>query len=127
MKREIKRLLVVAAGVWLLTGCCWTDHSKTIKKVAEPMAKELERFYMEHKRFPTDKERDAMLEKVGCKVDRSMCKYKNKNFVLKKRKTDNYYDLIIRYENTYCPIYLNYNGKVDNIGCLQKPCIDLGQ
>lgn len=123
----LKILLLTIVTLFTTTGCCWTDHSREIKKIAVPMAKELEHFYKKEKRFPTIKERDKMLERVGCKMDKDVCKYKNKNFILKERTIVNYYDLIVTYENTYCPIYLNYHAKVDNIECLQNPCIDMGQ
>ena len=125
MKRKI--ILLVLTALAILNSCCWTDHSEEIKKIAVPMAKELEHFYEKEKRFPKIEERDRMLEKVGCKMDRGVCKYKNKNFRLKERTIANYYDLIITYENTYCPIYLNNHANVDKIGCLQNPCIELGQ
>ena len=127
MKREIKRLLVVAAGVWLLTGCCWTDHSETIKKVAEPMAKELERFYMEHKRFPTDKERDAMLERVGCKVSGDVCRYKGKKMIIHNRKKSYNYKIRIDLENTGCFFGISKSGQHMNVLCSNAPCVDLGQ
>jgi len=110
-----------------MTGCCWTDHSKIIKEVAEPMAKSLEQFYKKEKRFPTIEERDIMLEKVGCEVHGNVCTYKLKDISLKERVVTNYYDLIMMYQNTYCPLYLNNNATVDKIGCLQKPCLDIGQ
>ena len=125
--KHIKLLALSIATLWTVTGCCWTDHSKMIKEVAEPMAKHLEQFYKKEKRFPTIEERNRMLEKVGCEVHGNVCTYKLKDISLKERTVTNYYDLIMMHQNTYCPLYLKSNATVDKIGCLQKPCIDMGQ
>jgi len=73
MKKYCKYILILLSIY--LNGCCWTDHSDTIKKVAVPMQKELEKFYTKNRRFPTAKERDEMLEKVGCKMEGNVCVY----------------------------------------------------
>jgi len=72
MKTNLKYLLIPPI-LYLLQGCCWTDHSEEIKKVAVPMQKELEKFYTENKHFPTTQERDEMLERVGCKMEGNVC------------------------------------------------------
>lgn len=128
--KSLKLLLISSITLLSLTGCCWTDHSETIKEVAEPMAKELESFYKEHKRFPTSKERDAMLLASGCrKVKNEKCIY-NGNIIdiERSRKTLNKeYDVLLTIDNTYCFFGLDKTGNKLNIGCMQQPCIKLGQ
>jgi hypothetical protein len=123
-----KTLLLTITALLTLNSCCWTDHSETIKEVAEPMLKELDAFYKKEKRFPTTKERNMMLEKVGCtKVEGNVCGYKNRNIVINEWRADNYYSIRMTYQNTYCSLYLNSDGSIDRLSCKQNPCIDIGQ
>jgi len=114
-----KLLLITIVTLFTMTGCCWTDHSKIIKEVAEPMAKELEHFYAKEKRFPTPKERDNILVKIDFDT------YENMSF--SESNANNYYSIRIIDENTYCSLYLYDTGKVNKVSCVQNPCIDIGQ
>ena len=126
--RLFKTTLLATITLFALTGCCWTDHSETIKQVAEPMLQELKIFYEKSRRFPTTQERDEMLEKVGCKVSGNTCNYRHKKITLQNWTADDYYNIRMTHNNTYCSLYLNNeNGTVDKLICRQEPCIDLGQ
>ena len=110
-----------------LYNCDTTDYSPLIKKVAIPMQQELENFYATKRRFPTTQERDAMLERVGCKMEGSVCLYEGvKMKVMSQVSTYDYnYDLIVK--NTYCTSFMNQKGKIYDIWCQNKPCISLKQ
>jgi len=82
MKTYLKYLLIPLI-IYLLQGCCWSDHSDTIKKVAVPMQQELENFYKENKRLPTMEERDVLLKKVGCKMQGNICIYRKEQIKIK--------------------------------------------
>lgn len=126
--RPIRILLLATMTLFVLSGCCWTDHSATIKEVAEPMLHELQDFYQKHKRFPTTQERDVMLEKVGCRVKGDRCEYKHKKMILQEWIAVDYYNIRMTYGNTYCSLYLNSkDGSVDKLICRQEPCIEFGQ
>jgi len=107
--------------------CDRTDYSPIIKKVAVPMQQELEKFYIKNKRFPTTKERDEMLGKVGCKIEGNVCVYEKDRIKVESQVTtyDYNYDLMI--ENTYCTSFMNSKGKIYDIWCQNKPCISLKQ
>ena len=47
------------------------------------MQQELEDFYAKNKRLPTLKERDVLLEKVGCKVEGNICIYGEERIKIK--------------------------------------------
>jgi len=129
--KDIQQLLIILVGMWMFTGCCWRDHSETIKKVVEPMAKELEYFYKVHKRFPTDKERDVMLESVGCKVKKRVCVYDGSNIKVKTRPLvyeGDSYNISFYIEKSYCQLFIDGNsGQVYSFKCGNLPCIELGQ
>ena len=123
-----KTLLLTTATLWTLTGCCWTDHSETIKEVAEPMLVELKTFYWKNKRFPSTKERNEMLEKVGCRVHDDMCLYHNKKIRLDEWTTNYDYKIRMTINNTYGNFNLyKDSGRVSDIRFYQKPCIKFGQ
>lgn len=115
----LKTLLLTTATLWTLTGCCWTDHSKEIKKIAVPIAKELEHFYAKEKRFPTPKERNNILATINFNI------YKDMTF--SESNANNYYSIRIMDENTYCSLYLYDNGEANTLNCHQNPCIKFGQ
>ena len=126
--RPIRILLLATMTLFVLSGCCWTDHSATIKEVAEPMLVELKTFYEKNKRFPTTQERDAMLEKVGCRVKGDRCMYHGKTIQLDVWRTNYDYKIRITLENTHGNFNLyKENGKVSDIRIYQKPCISLKQ
>jgi len=109
-------------------GYCWSDHSSTIKEIAEPMLKELEVFYKTNKRFPNTKERDVMLAKVGCEMKGDICFYSKGKVVIDKSSAYNGdYDFWTKIENTICFSGIYPNGRVRKVNCRTKPCIKLGQ
>jgi len=125
--KAFKIILLTIATLFTMTGCCWTDHSETIKEVADPMLMKLKQFYAEKKYFPNIEERNKILEKVGCKVNGDVCKYKGKKIALKMDETD--YDFTIDFgiSNSYCVLHYMKKTNRNVVNCNQKPCIDLGQ
>ena len=121
-----KTLLLTTAALWALTGCCWTDHSDTIKEVAEPMLVELKAFYWKNKRFPSIQERNEMLERAGCRVKGDFCTYK-KNSININSASGYDYSITFNNERTFCYIYLNLDGSAIEPSCHNASCIDLGQ
>ena len=114
-----------------LYNCDTTDYSPLIKKVAVPMQQELESFYATKRRFPTTQERDAMLERVGCKMEGSVCLYEGGRVKIISQESSCDYYIKFRVENTGCSLYLNNigreKGKVSRVRCGNKPCINLKQ
>jgi len=127
MKKTIK-LLFIPLSLYLLQGCCWTDHSDVIKEVAVPMQQELEKFYKENKRFPSTQERNEMLEKVGCKIERSSCVYERERITIIAYDTTNYqYKLKLRIENTGCYFGIQNSENHTSVSCANRACISLKQ
>ncbi len=125
LKTKLPLLVLVAT---LFIGCCdSTDYSKTIKKVAEPMLKELDVFYKKNKRHPTVKERDVMLKKVGCKMDGDECLYDGDKILVDTYSYDGEYTFGMTLEKTYCNFALQKNKKFTSVRCYNNPCIKLGQ
>ena len=124
--RLIKTLFLTMTVLFVLHGCCWSDHSATIKEVVEPMLHELQAFYQKHKRFPTAQERDAMLEKVGCRVKGDVCVHKRTVFNIDSGSGYDYF-ITFNYERTFCSVYLKPDGSVTEPSCHNEPCISLKQ
>ena len=125
--KQIRLLLATTVALWLLTGCCWTDHSETIKEVAQPMFKELKYFYAKNKRFPDIQERNKMLEKVGCKVNGDICRYDGKEMIVNMWEKSYNYRIRIDLENTGCLFGIQDDGQNDEVTCENSACIKLGQ
>ena len=112
----------------LFTGCCWTDHTDTIKEVAEPMLKELDAFYKKNKRFPNNKERDEMLVSSGCsKVKNEKCSYGWKSLQVKLNNRGYNYSMTLKYDHSYCRFGLFDDGKLMPSSCDKKSCISTHQ
>lgn len=130
---KIENVLFAIVTATLLTGCCWTDHSDTIKEVAEPMLKELEAFYKTNKRFPNTKERDVMLEKSGCKMKGDVCMFDGKELTIKSEETlTNGYDVKINYmkdneSKASCGFGLYSDGDLSTLICSKRFCLELRQ
>jgi len=128
--KNLKKILLTTLIVTLLTGCCWTDHSETIKKVAEPMREKLITFYKKSKRYPTREERDSMLKDVGCDINEND-KCSIGWHTLKVNKRDTYggrYRVQFTIENTTCGFSLYKDGDVGEIGkCIQGFCLHYGK
>jgi hypothetical protein len=124
---KIQNMLFAIVTATLLTGCCWTDHSDTIREVAEPMLKELDAFYKENKRHPNVKERDIMLKEVGCEMDGDECLYDGDKILIEAELYNKDYHMGMTLEKSYCYFYLNEDGSIDKISCYKNPCIKLGQ
>jgi len=127
MKTNLKYLLIPLT-LYLLQGCCWTDHSDVIKEVAVPMQKELEKFYKENKHFPTTQERDEILERVGCEMEGNVCVYGGERLTLIVHYNTRYqYKIRIDLENTGCYFGIQYNGNHTPVSCATSACISLKQ
>lgn len=126
----LKILLVTIVTLFTTTGCCWTDHSKVIKEVAEPMLKQLDTFYKKNKRHPNKEERDEMLLASGCsKVKNEECSYKWKKIRIDKSETSetNKFYMGLNYGDTYCYFGVYNNGELSQVSCDNSPCIDWGR
>ncbi len=122
-----KTLLLTAATLWTLTGCCWTDHSETIKEVAEPMLVELKAFYQKNHRHPNEEERNIMFEKAGCKIYGKTCSYKKRDLEIIIWDTSYDYAIRLDFENTGCFFAVTNAGNVTNVNCGNSACIKFGQ
>lgn len=122
-------LLISLIAILLLTGCCWTDYSKTIKEVAEPMREKIATFYKKNKRYPYKDERDSMLKELGCDINENdTCSIGWHTLRVDKPNyyNGNYYvDLSI--ENSSCTFMIYRNDTIDNIGCFQDFCLHMGK
>ena len=125
--RLFKTTLLATITLFTLTGCCWTDHSETIKEVAEPMLQELKVFYEKNKRFPSIQERNKILEKLGCKVDGELCKYKKIDLEINTWHTSYDYAIRLDFENTGCLFGIQDDGNNNRVSCGNSACIELGQ
>jgi len=120
----------VSSLVTTLNNCDSTDYSPIIKKVAIPMQTKLEAFYSENKRFPTGKERNEMLEKVGCLMDGGVCIFELNRIILKKSSLNSYthdYEFWIKLGKTGCQFGIEHDGDFNQVTCGNSPCIKLGQ
>ena len=126
MKKTIK-LLFIPLSLYLLQGCCWTDHSDVIKEVAVPMQKELENFHSQTKRLPTMEERDVLLRKVGCRMQGNFCFYKRERIKIITFMKSYNFKLELSVENTGCFFGISKSRKHTKVTCDNGFCIDLGQ
>ena len=128
--KAFKILLPTIATLFTVTGCCWTDHSETIKEVAEPMLRQLDAFYQKNKRHPNKNERDKMLIKSGCsKVKDEKCSYEGRTFVISRTEIvkPNTYWITLKYDNTYCLFGIYGDGDLVHMSCDNRPCLDITQ
>jgi len=124
----MKSLLTIILTATLLTGCCWTDHSDTIREVAEPMLKELDAFYKKHKRHPNIEERDKMLKKVGCEMDGDECFYDGDKILVDRSRINNGdYTMLMSLENSSCYFYTNIIPSTSIVKCQKSDCIKIKQ
>ena len=111
-----------------LYNCDTTDYSPLIKKVAIPMQQELESFYATKRRFPTTQERDAMLERIGCKMEGGVCLYEGERIRIIAYDTTNYqYKLKLRIKNTGCYFGIQDGGNHTSVSCANRDCISFKQ
>jgi len=133
-------LLLIVLTATLLTGCCLEDHTKTIRKVAEPMFKELKSFYKQNKRYPNLEEQDTMYKKSGCEMKGNICTFKGEDLTITRVENDytGDYNIRIKYidksiRNIYkqslasCNFGIYENGKLDSVGCSKRPCLEFRQ
>ena len=132
---KIKLPLIVLTAI-LFTGCCLDDHRPTIRKVAEPMFKELEAFYKTNKRFPNTKERGVMLEKSGCKMKGDVCMFEGEELTVFTSRTKlskgyhmsiKYIDKEIKKDIASCGFGLYSDGDPRSILCAKRPCLEIRQ
>lgn len=125
--KNLKKLTLLTLTATLIPGCCLLDHTKTIKKVAEPMLKELDSFYKKHHRHPNIQERNILLKKVGCKMDSEVCVKGWSRILIVKSRTDKYHNYIMEmeYKNNSCYFGIENNGAIDELYCQQDSCINI--
>jgi len=130
------KLPLIALTATLLTGCCLEDHRPTIRKVAEPMLKELEAFYKTNKHFPNTKERDVMLEKSGCKMKGDTCMFEGEELTISRSEeiipnkyyiTIEYQDKETLYSMASCGFGIDFGSYISSVGCIKRPCITIRQ
>ena len=120
------KLLGIVTITLLTTGCCMTDYSKKIRKVADPMLVELDTFYQTHKRHPNTQERDVLLLKAGCeKVVGNICFRGGGEIVIAVSfiTPTNAYRMRMDIEKSLCSFGLNSKGKIQLPRCQQHACI----
>lgn len=137
---EIFKLIQIVLIAILLTGCCLIDYRTTIRKVAEPTFKELEVFYKKNNRYPTAKEQTMMLKKVGCVMDRDICRFEGNE--LKVTRIEKTYvgdyriimqvidkkEINIRKQSlATCSFGIYKDGTLNGVGCSKRACIELRQ
>ena len=133
ISKIIATITYLAVLFWVLniaftfSSCGNIDHSEDIKAMAVPMQKELENFYQQNKRFPTTIERNDMLEKVGCKMEKNVCVYKRDRMKITNQATSYNYTIDIDLENTGCYFSIQANGNHNQVSCGTNACIDFGQ
>ena len=123
---KLSKFLGVLTLTLLTTGCCMTDYSSTIRKVADPMLVELDTFYQTHKRHPNTKERDTLLIKAGCqKVVGNVCFRDGDEILINEAHTNGSkgYNMDLEYKNTYCFYGLFRDGTTRAVACKNYPCI----
>jgi len=132
------KLPLIALTVTLFTGCCLEDHRPTIRKVAEPMLKELEAFYKQNKRFPNLEEQNKIYKKSGCEMKGSICNFNGAELTIIRKGYTGDYNIRIKYidksiKNIYkqslasCNFGIYANGKLDSIGCSKRNCLEWRQ
>ena len=132
---KLKTILLTTLALATLNSCCLIDHSKTIKKIAEPMLNELDHFYKKNKRFPTLKERDEMLTTLGCKMKNNICIFHgNKIHVESQIMSDNGYDFNMKIiKEKFSKTIGNcgfsyYKNKTDGpVICFSEACLQIRQ
>jgi len=97
-RRELFGLVFV---VFLLGGCSHPHYSPKIKEVVTPLQSNLKAFYQQYKRFPNDAERDALLEKSGCKVKNNRCYYRGYSFLIESELYNGYL-IILKLKGSSC-------------------------
>jgi len=120
------KLLGIVTITLLTTGCCMTDYSKKIRKVADPMLVELDTFYQTHKRHPNTQERDALLLKSGCvKVVGDVCYFEGDEILITKSyiNSSKAYDITLKIKGSRCIFGLSSKGKKRGIWCFKEACI----
>lgn len=103
------------------------NYSSNIKKVAIPMQIELEGFYTKNKRFPTTIERNEMLEKVGCVMDKGVCVFDGDRIRVRVKITKYSYIFRSSLGNTGCFSAIGNDGHYTKASCATSSCIKFGQ
>jgi hypothetical protein len=119
------RYLVIPLGVFLLSGCCAFNYSAEVKEVLIPMQEELSSFYTKNKRYPNIKERNEILDKLGCKVFNNKCKYSGNKFNITSEIFIGKYKIGLEKGSSRCYTGLLKNGQKDDLSCYQDGCYKL--
>jgi len=94
------------------------------------MLKNLETFYQTNKRFPTDKERDAMLLASGCEsVVGGVCKKDGGKIKISKARNPNDYSYYVTLNKatTFCFFAIYDDGNMRKVSCDKLQCIKMGK
>ncbi|MCF6245708.1 MAG: hypothetical protein L3J43_11830 [Sulfurovum sp.] len=112
----------------ILTACCPTDHTSKIKKIAQPMSENLSQFFHEMGNHPDEQQRDALLEKSGCKISKNTshtCTSKGNTFryASNLELNTNTYVFMLDFEKSFCGIEMTSQGEVQPMSCGTQSCI----
>ncbi|MCF6244472.1 MAG: hypothetical protein L3J43_05495 [Sulfurovum sp.] len=78
-------LILLSTTMGLFTSCinCPKNYTSTIRSIMKPMKANLADFYAREQKYPSDTQRDKLLESSGCKSLNSQqktCRYKGTTF-----------------------------------------------
>jgi len=110
------KYFTLSLGVIFMVGCSHPHYSPKIKEVATPLQSNLKAFYQQYKRFPNDAERDALLEKSGCKVKNNRCYYRGYSFLIESELYSGYL-ITLKLEGSDCSTGIFKSGNVMPVGC----------
>jgi len=113
------KYITLSLGVFFMVGCSNKNYTPTIKEVLIPTRSNLKAFYQKHKRFPNDTERDALLEKSGCKVKNNRCYYRGYSFLIESELYAGYL-LTLKLNNSDCKTGLFKDGDIKMVSCQNR-------
>ena len=122
------KYLVIPLGIFLLSGCCFSNYSFEMKKVLEPAQKKLVEFYAKNKHFPNPEERNKILKESGCEIKGNICLFNGRSFNISDSNLGGgEYIIGLKKEKSRCNVGIMSNGKKGGISCYQSSCLGLKQ
>ena len=122
------KYLVIPLGIFLLSGCCFSNYSSEMKKVLEPAQKKLVAFYAKNKHFPNPEERNKILKESGCEIKGNICLFNGTSFnIVDMSLGREEYSIQLTKEKSRCDVGVMSNGKKGDSGCHQDDCLGLRQ
>jgi len=114
----------------LLSSCCPTDYTSKIKSIMKPMKKNLSFFFEEEQTYPSETQRDSLLEKSGCKISDPIsktCIYNDNSFTYESNieLSRSLYFFSIAKKTSHCHITMTPQGEIQNIECVKDSCINI--